>query len=116
MDRRAFRYIVPYWRRLAFIVALSLISTGLALWLPYLTKTLVDDALMARNAAALRTTVGLFLLAGAVSFVLSVISGLSYTRLSAEILFDMRRDLYEHLQRLSPRFYASTRLGDIVSR
>ena len=32
------------------------------------------------------------------------------------ILFDMRRELYEHLQRLSPRFYASTRLGDIISR
>ena len=28
----------------------------------------------------------------------------------------MRRELYEHLQRLSPRFYATTRLGDIVSR
>ena len=36
--------------------------------------------------------------------------------MSAEILFDMRRELYEHLQRLSPRFYARTRLGDIVSR
>ena len=28
----------------------------------------------------------------------------------------MRRDVYEHLQRLSPRFYASTRIGDIISR
>ncbi len=28
----------------------------------------------------------------------------------------MRLSLYEHLQRLSPRFYARTRLGDIVSR
>jgi ATP-binding cassette subfamily B protein len=116
MDRRAFRYIVPYRRRLALIVAISLVSTALSLWLPYLTKTLVDDALIARNAAALRTTVGLFLLAGAVSFVLSLISGLRYTHVSAQILFDMRRELYEHLQRLSPRFYASTRLGDIVSR
>jgi ATP-binding cassette subfamily B protein len=35
---------------------------------------------------------------------------------SAEILFDMRLSLYAHLQRLSPRFYARTRLGDIVSR
>ena len=43
-------------------------------------------------------------------------SGLRYTRVSAEILFDMRLDLYRHLQRLSPRFYARTRLGDIVSR
>ena len=47
---------------------------------------------------------------------LNVVSGLQYTRVSAEILFDMRRELYEHLQRLSPRYYARTRLGDIVSR
>jgi ATP-binding cassette subfamily B protein len=116
MDRRAFRYIVPYRRRLALIIVISLLSTALSLWLPYLTKTLVDDALLARDAAALRTTVALFLAAAAVSFVLGIVSGLSYTRLSAEILFDMRRELYEHLQQLSPRFYASTRLGDIVSR
>ena len=43
-------------------------------------------------------------------------TGLRYTRVSAEILFDMRLALYEHLQRLSPRFYARTRLGDIVAR
>ena len=49
-------------------------------------------------------------------FVLNVTSGLRYTRVSAEILFDMRLSLYAHLQRLSPRFYARTRLGDIVSR
>ena len=49
-------------------------------------------------------------------FILNVTSGLRYTRVSAEILFDMRLSLYAHLQRLSPRFYARTRLGDIVSR
>jgi ATP-binding cassette subfamily B protein len=48
--------------------------------------------------------------------VLNVASGLRYTRVSAEILFDMRLSLYAHLQRLSPRYYARTRLGDIVSR
>ena len=31
-------------------------------------------------------------------------------------LFDMRLHLYRHLQRLSPRFYARTPLGDVVSR
>jgi ATP-binding cassette subfamily B protein len=116
VDRRAYRYIRPYWRRLAVVIAISLVSTALSLWLPYLTKVLVDDALMARNLDALRQTVLLFVAAGAVGFVLGVVSGLKYTRISAEILFDMRRDLYEHLQRLSPRFYAATRFGDIVSR
>ena len=114
---RAFGYIVPYWRQLAGVLAISLVSTSISLLLPYLiTKLLVDDALVARNAVALRQIVILFLLSGAVGFVLSVVSGLSYTRVSAAILFDMRRDLYRHLQRLSPRFYASARIGDIISR
>ena len=116
MNRRAFQYIVPYWRRLLVVLAVSLASTGLSLWLPYLTKALVDEALVGRNLAALTRIVELFVVVGAVGFVLNVVSGLQYTRVSAEILFDMRRELYEHLQRLSPRFYAKTRLGDIVSR
>jgi ATP-binding cassette subfamily B protein len=116
MPGRVFRYIVPYWRRLALVLLVSLISTSISLWLPYLTKLLVDDALVARNAAVLSRIVGLFLLSGAVGFVLNVVSGLTYTRVSASILFDMRRDVYQHLQRLSPRFYASARTGDLISR
>jgi ATP-binding cassette subfamily B protein len=114
--RLPLRYLRPYWPQLALILTISLISTSISLWLPYLTKLLVDDALVARNAQALRQVVVLFLLSGAVGFVLNVVSGLAYTRVSAAILFDMRRDLYEHLQRLSPRFYASARIGDIISR
>jgi len=116
MDRRAFAYIRPYWRRLAGVLAISLVSTALSLYLPYLTKSLVDDALVGRSLAALQRIVAIFVVAGAAGFALTVVSGLLYTRVSAEILFDMRRELYEHLQRLSPRFYAATRLGDIVSR
>ncbi|HYN05970.1 MAG TPA: ABC transporter ATP-binding protein [Vicinamibacterales bacterium] len=116
MNRRAFSYIRPYRRRLAVVLLVSLVSTALSLWLPYLTKSLVDDALIGRNLGALQRVVLLFAAAGAAGFALTLVSGLQYTRVSAEILFDMRRELYEHLQRLSPRFYASTRLGDIVSR
>ena len=36
--------------------------------------------------------------------------------MSADVLFDMRLALYRHLQRLSPRFYARTPLGDIMAR
>lgn len=113
---KALRYLWPYRWRLAAVVVISLVSTGLTLWLPYLTKTLVDDALIGRNADALIRTVGLFAGIGVLGFVLNVVSGLVYTRVSADILFDMRRELYEHLQRLSPKFYAVTRLGEIVSR
>lgn len=116
MHRRVFRYLRPYRLQLAVVVVISLVSTGLTLWLPYLTKSLVDDALIGRNFDALVRIVGLFAGIGAAGFVLNVASGLLYTRVSADILFDMRLELYEHLQRLSPRFYAVTRLGEIVSR
>jgi ATP-binding cassette subfamily B protein len=113
---KALRYLGPYRPQLAAVLVISLVSTGLSLWLPYLTKDLVDQALIGRNSAALFRIVTLFAAVGAIGFVLNVVSGLVYTRVSADILFDMRRELYEHLQRLSPRFYAVTRLGDIVSR
>jgi ATP-binding cassette subfamily B protein len=116
MNRRALAYLRPYRFQLGIVILISLVSTGLTLWLPYLTKSLVDDALIGRNAKALFRIVGLFAGIGALGFVLNVVSGLLYTRVSADILFDMRRQLYEHLQRLSPKFYARTRLGEIVSR
>ena len=116
MDRRAFSYLLPYWRRLVLVLAISLISTASTLVIPYLSKDLIDHALIGRDRDALQRIVYWFIGLGVLGFVLNVTSGLRYTRVSAEILFDMRLSLYAHLQRLSPRFYARTRLGDIVSR
>ena len=116
MDRRVYAFIVPYWRRLILVLAISLISTATTLVIPYLSKDLIDHALIGRDLDALRRIVYWFVALGILGFVLNVTSGLRYTRVSAEILFDMRLSLYAHLQRLSPRFYARTRLGDIVSR
>src|SRR5439155_17680742 len=114
--RRAIAYVVPYWRRLALVVALSGVSTALSLALPYLSKTLIDSALVGRNLPVLYRTVALFALASIAGFALTAITGLRYTRVSADVLFDMRLALYRHLQRLSPRFYARTPLGDILAR
>ena len=114
--RRAFAYLLPYWRRLMLVLAISLISTATTLAVPYLTRDLIDRALIGRDLAALQRIVLWFAALGVLSFALNVVSGLRYTRVSAEILFDMRLALYEHLQRLSPRFYARTRLGDIIAR
>lgn len=113
---RALRFIVPYWRRLALVLALSAASTALALYLPLLSRDFVDRALIGRDLTTLVRIVVLFAVVSVLSFVVNLASGLRYTRVSADILFDMRLELYRHLQRLSPRFYARTRMGDIMSR
>ncbi len=83
---------------------------------PYLTKFLIDEALVRRNGRMLWIAAGMMFAATVVGFVLNIISSYHYTRVSAQILFAMRLRCFEHLQRLSPRFYARTKLGDIVSR
>ena len=115
-SRKLLAYAVPYWRRLTLVLVISLVSTALSLVLPYLSKSLVDRALLGRDARALGQILLTFVGITVLSFLLNMVSGLRYTRISAEILFDMRVALYQHLQQLSPRFYARTRLGEIVSR
>ena len=114
--RRGLAYVIPYKGRLAFILGLNLAGTALALYIPFLTRDLIDDALLGRDFDALVRIVVLFTAITVASFVLNVVSGLRYTKVSAEILFDMRLAVYRHLQRLSPRFFARTPLGDIMSR
>src|SRR5581483_12018709 len=114
--QRALAYLVPYWPSLAVVAGLSLVSTATALALPYLSKILVDRALLGRDPRALYQIVGWFAATSVASFVLTAVTGLRYTRISASILFDMRLALYRHLQRLSPRFYARTPLGDVLAR
>ena len=114
--RRALLFIVPYWRRLALVMVLCLASTAVSLYLPLLSRDVFDRALLGRDPARLVRLVGLFAVISLASFGLNVLSGLRYTRVSADILFDMRLAMYRHLHQLSPRFYARTRLGDIMSR
>jgi len=112
---RAIRLVAPYWRRLSLVLGLSLLSTAASLYLPLLSRDFVDQALIGRDTASLTTVVIRFGIITIASFALNIVSGLRYTRVSAEILFDMRLAMYRHLQQLSPRFYAATRLGDIMS-
>lgn len=114
--RRALRYVLPYRGQLALVVVLSLVSTALSLAQPFLSKVLVDRALLGRDLGALAWTVGGFLALTGASLLLNIVSGLRYTRVSADILFDMRLDVFRHLQRLSPRWYTRTPLGQIASR
>ena len=114
--RRALAFIAPYWRRLVLVLLLSALSTALSLYLPLLSREFFDGALIGRDIRVLIRVAALFTGLGAASFLVNVVSGLRYTRVSADILFDMRLQMYRHLQRLSPRFYARTRLGDVMSR
>ena len=105
--RRALRFIVPYWPRLLFVLLIGVAATGSGLLQPYISKILIDDALLKRNLRMLLLVSGLMFGLTVIGFVLNILSSYQYVRVSASVLFDMRLALYRHLQTLSPRFWAS---------
>ncbi|MBL8230551.1 MAG: ABC transporter ATP-binding protein [Bryobacterales bacterium] len=115
-ERTLWDYAKPYWHRLSWVAALSIGSTAVSLAVPYLTKALVDEALLKQNHVKLFQTSGILIVFTFASYVLGAWSGLRYTKVSAEILFDMRLELYRHLQQLGPRFWARMKLGEVLSR
>jgi ATP-binding cassette subfamily B protein len=114
--RRALVFVQPYWRRLVLVLIISLFSTVLGLVQPYIAKLLIDEALLRRDLRALAWVAFLMVVVTVLGFVFSILASYRYVAVSADVLFDMRLALYEHLQKLSPRFYARTKLGEIVSR
>lgn len=114
--RRALAYVTPYWRGLVFVLILGLCSTAVGLVQPYISRLLIDDALIPRDMHALGRIAVLMVAVTVGGFVVNILSSYRYVRLSAECLFDMRLAVYRHLQQLSPRYFTKSRLGDIVSR
>src|SRR5579863_7040797 len=114
--RRALRFIVPYWPRLVMVLLAGIASTGFGLLQPYISKLLIDDALLKHNLNMLLVVSGLMFGVTVLGFVLNIFSSYQYVRVSASVLFNMRLALYRHLQTLSPRFWAGRKLGDVVSR
>jgi len=113
---RLWVFLRPYTKRLAFVVVLSLLSTGLGLLQPYISKLLIDRALLRRDMQALAWISGALFGAVVAGFALNMLARYRYLEISAAMLFDMRAALFRHLQTLSPRFYARFRMGDLMSR
>ena len=114
--RRVLPWLAPYWRTLCFLLLLGFVSTGLSLVQPYISRILIDDALLHRNMRMLEEIAVLMIATAVFSGLIGVVSGYLYIYFSAKSLFDMRLAVYRHLQRLSPQFFARRKLGDIVSR
>ncbi len=114
--RRALRFALPYWPRLLLVLLSGVAATLSGLAQPYISKLLIDEALLKHDFSKLLFVSGLMLGATLLNFVLNIFSSYEYVKVSADILFDIRLALYRHLHSLSPRFWASRQMGDVVSR
>lgn len=114
--RWLYSFVQPYRRAIGGLLLLSVGASCLVLLQPWLTKLLIDEGLIAKDYSTLLMVALSMILVGIVSTALSGVNRYLHTQLSGNILFDLRNDLYAHLQTLSPLFYGRHRVGDIISR
>jgi ATP-binding cassette, subfamily B, bacterial len=113
---RVWHFAKPYrWRVMALLASIFVIS-GLSLITPLLVRDLIDSALPNRDFGRLN-----LLALGMIAVpLLNGLIGVAQRRLSARVgegvIYDLRRALYEHMQRMSLRFFTQTRTGELMSR
>ena len=114
--RRLLVYLRPYWRRV--LVALLAILAGAALQLvpPWLTLRIIDVHIPARDYDGLRTIAALYLATVCAEFLLEFIQTSTLQMTGQRIMFDLRTQIYAHLQRIDVRFYDRNPVGRLMTR
>ncbi|RME73658.1 MAG: ATP-binding cassette domain-containing protein [Chloroflexi bacterium] len=114
--RRVLGYVRPYTGRLV-LAAISLVfGTVLGLALPLVIRSVVDGVFVARDLTLLNRLALLLLVIFLVQAVFSFINRYYLAYVGERVVADLRQQLYRHLLRLSLRFFADRRVGEIVSR
>ncbi|MBI4545406.1 MAG: ABC transporter ATP-binding protein [Gemmatimonadetes bacterium] len=114
--RRLLRYLRPHRGRVAVGVALLLTGALIELIGPWLTKVALDRAIPERDFGLLgwlaAAYFGALLLALALEYAESVLT----TWLGQRVMYDLRREIFAHLQRLSLPYYDRNPVGRIMTR
>jgi ATP-binding cassette subfamily B protein len=114
--RRLLRYLRPYRRHVTMAVIAIIGHSCLELAPPYLTKTAIDSYIPARDVSGLTLMAALYLVTLLGSFVLEYIQTWTMQATGQRIMFDMRMQMVEHLQRLDLRFYDRNPVGRLMTR
>ena len=119
-DRNVLKKLWPYIRRYKLLVFLSVIAmltyTFAQVSLPLIIKHAIDVYVETKNIQGLQTIFYLFLFAGAIIAISNYAQQYLIAIAGQKILYDLRSDTFNHLQKLSMHFYNRTETGRIMSR
>jgi len=121
--KRYMKFVKPYTWQIVLTVAIGILKFAIPLFIPLLIKIVIDDIIGAETLTDAEKTSQLFYWLGGTALVFFLVRPpIEYYRqyyaqlVSNKILYDIRQELYGHLQRLSLRFYSNTRVGEVISR
>ena len=114
---RILKYLKPYkWHFLLVFISL-IISAVLGLFPSIITGQIVDSIIAdSRNLKLLLKLIVLAFVVLGASQVISVLEQYINSWISQKIIYDMRNEMYDHLQHMSHSFFTNEKQGDIITR
>ena len=120
---RVFSYLKPYWKQLVLVLVCIAVSSVCSLFPSILTGNIVDVLTGKDMGGWFGAGISALIKLIVISFGLTLASNLikvgeSYLNswIAQHISYDMRNQMYRHLQKMSQRFFTSANQGDIITR
>lgn len=113
---RVFSYTRRYPRLAIGTMTCAILTTLANIAFPKLTQKFIDDVIIGKQGEWLLPLVGLVLLSFFLRDVFNILRIQLNNRFEQRVIFDLRRDLYDKLQRLSVNYYDQRATGDLMTR
>lgn len=114
--RWIFGYINKYKIRFYFAFVAVLISSLISMINPYLSGKLVDEVIMKNKLNMLIYILGIMILVTVIKAIIRYTYQMTFERVSQNVIFEIRQQMYNKLQELDLDYYNKTRTGDIMAR
>ncbi|MBQ6075393.1 MAG: ABC transporter ATP-binding protein [Lachnospiraceae bacterium] len=114
--KRILGYLKPYKWQFILVFVTILVSAVVGLLPSIITGKIVDEALVGRDMAMLVKLLILAFLTLTLSRVIGVAESYINSWISQRIIFDMRGQMYDHLQHMPHAFFTTEKQGDIITR
>ena len=113
---RILSYLKPYWLQFMFVFVAILLSATVGLLPSIITGKIVDQALVGEDLALLIRLLIMAFCAIGVSQLIGVLESYINSWISQRIIFDMKNQMYRHLQYMPHSFFTTEKQGDIITR
>ncbi|MCR5178541.1 MAG: ABC transporter ATP-binding protein/permease [Lachnospiraceae bacterium] len=114
--KRILSYLKPYWLQFSLVFAAILISAVVGLLPSIITGKIVDEALINKDMTLLIRLLLMAFATLAVSQIIGVLESYINSWISQRIIFDMKNQMYHHLQYMPHSFFTTEKQGDIITR
>ena len=120
VDRRTVRRVLafarPHRRLITVFLALTVVDACLVIVSPLLVQRIVDDGILQKDTGLVLKLAGLMALTALFGAFLGVIAGWLSSRIGEGLIYDLRTQVFGHVQRQSLAFFTRTQTGALVSR